>query len=124
VRQTVLYAVTGLLGLAVVVAPLWLWLGAAARPGILFAAVVAWTVQVGAFAVLIRYRGGTRGFLAAWVGGTLVRLALILLAAWAVIRTPALEPAPTLLGLAGFFFALLLLEPLFFGRELKRTETA
>lgn len=93
----------------------WPWLGETGRNGLMVAAAIAWTVQTAAFAVLVRFRESARGFLAAWVGGTLVRMGLILLAAWAVVRFPGLPPAPTLLGLAGFFFGLLLLEPLFFG---------
>ena len=114
-KSTVGYALSGLLAILVIVAFLWPWLDGPGRTGLLVAAAVAWTVQVPAFGFLVRTRGAREGFLAAWVGGTVVRLTLILIAAWVVVKIPALAPAPTLLGLAGFFFGLLLLEPFFFG---------
>ena len=83
--------------------------------GILAAGVVAVPVQVAAFAVLVRARSGTRGFLAAWVGGTLVRLAAVGLGGWALVALLDLPPLPTLLGLAGFFFVMLVMEPHFLG---------
>jgi hypothetical protein len=52
-----------------------------------------------------------------WMGGTLVRMGLILVAALVLTRVEELPPAPTLLALAGFFFGLLLLEPLFLRRQ-------
>jgi hypothetical protein len=82
--------------------------------GVLAAAAVAVPIQVGAFAALASARAGTNRFLAAWVGGTLVRFAVVGLGGWALIRA-GLPRAPTLLGLAGFFFAMLLLEPVFLG---------
>lgn len=113
-KRTAAYALTGVVVLGLVVSLLWPWLDGRGRTGLLVAAGVAWLVQVPAFGLLVRYRGKTRGFLAAWVGGTLSRMVLVGLAAWAVMELPALAPAPTLLGLAGFFFGLLLLEPFFF----------
>jgi hypothetical protein len=68
-----------------------------------------------AFFLLVRFWGEGRRFLLVWVGGTVVRMGVILLAALWVSRNEALPPAPTLLALAGFFFGLLLLEPLFLG---------
>jgi hypothetical protein len=82
--------------------------------GVLAAAAVALPIQVGAFALLASARAGTNRFLAAWVGGTLVRLTVVGLGGWALIRA-GLPRAPTLLGLAGFFFVMLLLEPVFLG---------
>jgi hypothetical protein len=114
VKRTVAYAVAGLVVLGLATGVLWPWLDGPGRTGLLVAAGVAWVVQVPAFGLLVRYRGKTKGFLAAWVGGTLSRMVLVGLAAWAVVELPALPPAPTLLGLAGFFFGLLLLEPFFF----------
>lgn len=110
------YAATGLGILGFFVAVLWPWLDASGRRGVLAAAAVAWPVQVAAFGLLVRHRGETRRFLAVWVGGTLVRMAVILAAAFALTRVSGLAPVPTLLGLAGFFFGLLLLEPVFFRR--------
>lgn len=108
------YAATGLALLAVLIAALWPWLDEPGRHGILVAAAVAWPVQVAAFWLLLRQRGEPGRFLAAWAGGTLVRMAMIVAVAFALTRVPGLAVVPTLLGLAGFFFGLLLLEPVFF----------
>lgn len=83
--------------------------------GVLAAAAVALPVQVGTFAVLARFRPGTQAFTAAWAGGTLVRMAVVAVAGWALVALPDLPPAPTLLGLAAFFFMMLLLESRFLG---------
>ena len=77
------------------------------------AALVAYPVQMLAFFLLIRFWGDTKRFLLIWVGGTVVRMAVVLAAALILTRVEGLPLAPTLLGLAGFFFGLLLLEPLF-----------
>ena len=77
------------------------------------AALVAYPIQMLAFFLLIKFWGDTKRFLLFWVGGTVVRMAVILAAVPVVARVDALPVAPTLLGLAGFFFGLLLLEPLF-----------
>lgn len=93
---------------------LWPFLDVAGRMGVLAAAAVAVPVQVGAFAVLVRYRGEVKGFMAAWVGGMAIRAAALLVVAVLVIRSGTASAIPMLLALAGFFFALLLLEPVFF----------
>lgn len=108
------YAVAGLLLLALATGVLWPLLGPEGRRGVLLAAAVAWPVQVVAFGLLRRHRDALRRFLAAWVGGTLVRMVLIGVAAFLLTRIEGVALAPTLLALAGFFFGLLLLEPVFF----------
>ncbi len=107
------YGGVSLVALLVVNAGLWPWLTPSARTGILVAALVAYPIQMLAFFLLIRFWGDTKRFLLFWVGGTVVRMAVILAAALVLTRVEGLPPAPTLLGLAGFFFGLLLLEPLF-----------
>jgi len=97
----------------VVNAGLWPWLTPSARTGILVAALVAYPIQMLAFFLLIKFWRDTKRFLLFWVGGTVVRMAVILAAVPVVTRVDALPVASTLLGLAGFFFGLLLLEPLF-----------
>ena len=97
----------------VVIAGLWPLLSPEGRTGILAAALVAYPIQMLAFFLLIKFWGDTKRFLLFWVGGTVVRMAVILAAALVLTRGEGLPPAPTLLGLAGFFFGLLLLEPLF-----------
>jgi CDP-diglyceride synthetase len=111
--QTFRYGGVALLALLLVIAGLWPWVSSSARAGILVAALVAYPVQVIAFFLLARHWGEGKRFLLVWVGGTVVRMGVILLAALVVSRMESLPPAPTLLALAGFFFGLLLLEPLF-----------
>jgi len=79
----------------------------------LLAALVAYLVQMVAFFMLVRFWGDGKRFLLVWVGGTVVRIGVILVVALVVSQGDSLPPAPTLLALAGFFFGLLLLEPLF-----------
>ena len=107
------YGGVALLVLLVAVAGLWPWLSSPARTGVLLAGAVAWPVQVVAFGFLARFWEDPKRFLAAWVGGTLVRMGVIILAAILLMQLEELPPAPTLLALAGFFFGLLLMEPLF-----------
>lgn len=108
------YAASGVGACALMVLVLWPFLDGAGRNGVLFAAAIALPVQIAAFAVLLRYRGETNGFLAAWVGGTLVRMIVIGVAAVAVISSGMDGAIPMLLALPAFFFGLLLLEPVYF----------
>jgi hypothetical protein len=111
--QTVRYGGVSLLALLLVLACTWPWVSPPARVGILAAAAVAYPVQMVAFFLLVRHWDGGKRFLLFWVGGTVVRMGVILLAALAVSQMESLPPAPTLIAMAGFFFGLLLLEPLF-----------
>lgn len=104
-------ACVGVLGVAALAAAL--VLDARSLAGVLAAAAVALPVQTLAFAALARTRVGTNAFLAAWVGGTLVRFVVVGFAGWALVTLPGLPPLPTLLGLAGFFFVMLVMEPYF-----------
>ncbi len=81
------------------------------------AAVAAYGIQVVSFAALASARGP--GFFLAWGAGTLLRLGAVLVAGVWLARTQARPPAPLMLGLAGFLFALLLLEPIFFRMGLR-----
>jgi hypothetical protein len=106
------YAVScALLALLGVVAS-WPWLDGSGRTGVLTAAAVALPLQVGTFAALRWGWSRRQHFLAAWVGGTLTRL-LAVAAVATFVYVSRLAPAPTLLALAGFFFGMLLIEPLF-----------
>ena len=111
------YGATGLLLLLVVVAGLWPFLDTGGRYGVALAAAVAYPIQLLAFWLLIRYREKMNRFLAVWAGGTLVRMGVIVIAAFVIMRIDAIAPVPTLLALGGFFFGLLLLEPAFFRRS-------
>jgi len=107
------YGGVALLALLLANACLWPWLSPSGRAGIGVAAAVAYPTQLLAFFLLVRFWGDRKRFLLFWVGGTVVRMGVILVAALVLTRIEGLPPAPTLLGLAGFFFGLLLLEPLF-----------
>lgn len=108
------YAAAGAGVVALSVLALWPFLDAAGRTAVLMAAAVALPVQVLAFAALHGLSGRLEGFLAAWVGGTLLRMAVLATAAFFVIRSQVEGAVPMLLALAGFFFGLLLLEPIYF----------
>ena len=100
---------------------LWPWLDADARRGVVLAGLIALPVQITAFWLLLRYRDRLNGFLAVWAGGTLVRMAVVAVVATVVIRARMDGAVTMLLALAGFFFGLLLLEPVFFRREATET---
>ena len=101
-------------GVAAVILALWPVLDPAGHRGLLLAAGIALPVQLLAFVALLKVRGRLNGFLAVWVGGTLLRVLVIATTAFFAIRSGVGGLAPMLLGLAGFFFGLLLLEPVFF----------
>ena len=52
-----------------------------------------------------------------------MRMAVVGLAGWALVALPRFPPFPTLLGLAGFFFVMLLMEPRFLGLGVTRDLT-
>ena len=111
---SVKYAITGAGAIATIVAGLWPFLEPAERNGVLAAAAVALPVQIIAFWALNRFRSELNGFLVAWIGGTLARMVVIAAVAVIVIRSGTEGAVPMLLALAGFFFGLLLLEPVYF----------
>lgn len=115
------YASTCLAVIAVVSLALWPVLDPAARRGVLTAGSIAFPIQVAAFALLLRFRGRLDGFLAVWAGGTLFRMGVVGLVAFLAIRTDAPGSVAMLLALAGFFFGLLLLEPVYFRPEPRET---
>lgn len=115
------YATSGVCAVALIVLGLWPFLDPAGRNGVLIAAAVAVPVQLLAFAALRSHRGRMNGFLAAWVGGTLLRMTVIAVVAFVAIRSGMEGAVPMLLALAAFFFGLLLLEPVYFGAEPGKT---
>ncbi len=117
---SVKYAAAGALLLGLIILALWPFLGETARSGVLTAALIAFPVQLVAFSVLIHFRGRTQGFMAAWAGGMVLRAGAVVIAAVVVVRSGTPSAIALLLALAGFFFALLLLEPLYFRGDAKR----
>jgi hypothetical protein len=121
--QTIRYGGVALVAVAAGLLFIWPFASPSTRTGVVVAAVVAYPVQVVAFFMLVRFMREGRRFLLVWVGGTVFRMGVILGAALLVSQSDVLPPAPTLLALAGFFFGLLLLEPLFLRpREAESTE--
>ena len=108
------YAGTGVVAVGTILMVLWPFLEPAGRTGVMIAAAVALPVQVVAFWALNRHRAELNGFLAAWIGGTVLRMMVVAFVAFAVIRSGVDGAVPMLLALAGFFFGLLLLEPVYF----------
>ncbi len=107
------YVGTGAALVAITILALWPVLDADGRTGVLVAAGVALPVQIVAFVLLVRFRSTVNGFLAVWAGGTLVRMGILAVVATVAIRSQMDGAIPMLLALAGFFFALLLIEPLY-----------
>ncbi|MEX0855936.1 MAG: hypothetical protein WD056_00050 [Gemmatimonadota bacterium] len=89
----------------------WPLLNGDGRRGLLIAVCIALVVQWGSFAGLAALRPGSGGYLALWVGGTLVRLAVIGAAGFTIAAMEGIDLVVALLALAGLFFVLLLLEP-------------
>ncbi len=116
-KASLRYAATGALTLALAIAALWYFLDPAGRRGVVMAAAIALPVQIAAFGLMVRYRRRFGRFLAVWAGGTLVRMAIVVVVAVLVARARTEGTVPTLFALAGFFFVLLLLEPLYFRLE-------
>ncbi|MEM7418048.1 MAG: hypothetical protein AAF389_21345 [Gemmatimonadota bacterium] len=111
------YALAGAGFVAAIIAVSWPFLGDADRFGLLRAAAIALPVQAFAFASLVRNRGAGNGFFAAWVGGTFLRMLVLAAVAAVIIQSGTEGGVATLLALAGFFFGLLLLEPVYFRPE-------
>ena len=100
--------------LAVCVGALWGLLDAPGRSGILWAAGAAWVVQGIAFGLMVGLRERKQGLLLAMAGGTAVRFGSLGVAGLVVTFVETgVGAGALLLGLAGFLFALALLEALF-----------
>jgi len=111
------YAFTGLVGVALITLIFMPFLDSAGRRGLVIAAFIALPIQIVAFAAMLSFRSNWNRFLAVWVGGTLLRMVAIGLAAFVAIRLDLEGLAPMLLALAGFFFGLLLIEPIYLRSE-------
>ena len=83
------------------------------RLGVLIAAGVAFPVQVVAFGLLLRARGEPSRFFVWWGVGVLVRIGVVIVVGIVALRIETLGAEALLLSLAGFFFGLLLIEPVF-----------
>jgi hypothetical protein len=113
VSPVIKYAVAGTALLALAVGGLWPFLSPEAWTGVLRAALIALPLQLVLFALLLRGRRGSNSFLMVWAGGTLIRMGAVVAAAVLLMGSSSAMVLSTLLALAGFLFALLLLEPIF-----------
>ncbi len=114
-RAWLRYAAVGLLATAFCAAVTAFVLGRPATSAVIFAAVVAYVLQLIAFGALLALRDHATMFLAGWVGGMLLRAVGLILAGLWLTRTP-MPRATAMLSLVGFLFLLLMLEPLFLPR--------
>lgn len=120
-RTLTRYARTAALLVLAVLLALRPLLGSADFRAVALAGAVATVVQVLLFGSMVHYRTRWNRFLVAWAGGMVVRASVVLLAAAIAVWADAPSAVPTLLGLAGFFFGLVLLEPVFLRRGLNET---
>ena len=111
--MTLKYAGAALVILAAANGVMFPWLDGPGRAGLLVASAITFPVQVLAFALLLRYAARPAEGLVAWIGAAVARMAIVIAVGLAVTLFPGLSPATTLLGCAGFFFVLLVLEPVF-----------
>lgn len=109
------YAGTAALVVAVLTAGLWPFLDVPERRAVLIAGAVALPTQILAFWLLVSFRSRLNAFMAVWLGGTAFRMLIVCGVAFVAIRSGVDGGVALLLALAGFFFALLLLEPMYFG---------
>lgn len=110
------YSIAGILLVLVATLAMWPFMGPAGHRSLLLAGAVALPVQVGAFALLLKAGGHPTRFLLWWAVGVLGRMAIVIAVGLAITRLDGVEPSVLLLATAGFFFALLLIEPAFFDR--------
>ena len=105
------------LTLVLVTAGLWPWFEATQRSGLVWAAAGGLVVQGVAFGLLVAVRGREQGLLLGMAGGTALRLGALAFAGLVVtFGRLEIDAAALVLGLAGFLFALSLLEALFVRR--------
>ncbi|HUH11552.1 MAG TPA: hypothetical protein VMK65_00525 [Longimicrobiales bacterium] len=107
------YAVVAAALLGLLATGLSLLLDDAATPALWLAAGVAYAIQLLAFGALVAGRDTGTGFIVGWGGGMALRLAAVAAMAFWVTQRSTLPAAPALVGLVGFVFILVLLEPVF-----------
>ncbi len=92
----------------------WVFLDSAGRKGLLVAGGIALAIQGFAFVALLGLKEREQGFLLAMLGGAFIRMAALgVVGVGATTLDTGLGLEPLILGLAGFLFALLLLEAWF-----------
>lgn len=96
-----------------VVGALWRLLDGQQLVGVAVAGSVAGVLQVLGFAARTRWGTTPNRLLAAWAWSTGVRFTAVLLMGLAAWRFEGLDVVSSLVGLAGFLFVMLLMEPAF-----------
>jgi len=117
------YALIALLIVGLGAAALLPFFDEAGRRGILLAASIGYPVQVMAFGLLLRARGEPIRFMVWWGAGIGIRVAVVGAVGFFSTMLATVEPAALLLSLVGFFFVLLLIEPVFLRADDKDTQT-
>lgn len=123
-KRFLLYALVAVAIVGLATAGMGAALDETGRRSLWWAAGIALPVQLLAFALLIWTRDRGNAFLVAFLAGAAVRLLAVGIAGALVTMTETgLAAGPLILGLAGYFFALLLLEGWFLRAGVK-TERA
>ena len=117
------YALVALLIVGLGAAALLPFLDEAGRRGVLLAGSIGYPVQVMAFGLLLRARGEPTRFMVWWGAGIGIRVAVVVAVGFASTMLASVEPAALLLSLVGFFFVLLLIEPVFLRADDKIVRT-
>ena len=108
------YAIATTLVVTLAVGGLWPFLDADGRASLLVASGIALPAQWAAFLLVVRALGDSTQFLLRWGIGILSRMGLVAAAGLLLPRLGGLDGNVLILSLCGFFFVLLLLEPMFF----------
>lgn len=120
-QALVAYALAGFALTAVITVVAAALAGANARRAIVLAAAIAYVLQLVAFAILLAVRDRAHVFMAGWLGGMLLRFGTLGVCLFWASRTSVVPRAPLALGLVGFVFVLLLLEPVFLRWDLRKS---
>lgn len=89
------------------------WLDESQVAGLWVAGAVALALQIFGFAARARWGTTPNRLLAAWAWSTGARFSAVLLMGWAAWRFEELDVVTSLVGIAGFLFVMLLMEPAF-----------
>jgi hypothetical protein len=108
------YAIVTTMFVTLAVGALWPFLDAGGHSSLLLASAIALPVQWATFLLVVRALGDSTQFLLRWGIGILSRMGLVAAAGLLLPRLTGLDGSVLILSLCGFFFVLLLLEPLFF----------
>ena len=111
------YAVVTTLVVTLAVGGMWAFLDADGRSSLLLASAIALPVQWVLFLLVVKALGDSTQFLLRWGIGILARMGLVAAVGLLLPRLGGLDGGVLILSLCGFFFVLLLLEPLFFRNQ-------